>query len=110
MNSEPQMCERLTKQPLTSNSFNIFQFQTGCTGLAYFLHKDRVPGVESGLCSCRNGLETPKHVLIHCQKEKPRREELKGIGGGRLDLKTLQRELEELVGGYYVQGARPNSP
>ena len=31
----------------------------------------------------------PRHMLIHCQKEETQREELKIVGGGRLDLRKL---------------------
>jgi hypothetical protein len=72
-----------------AESSALIQFRTGCTGLAYFLYKARVPGMESGLCSCGNGSETPRHLLIHCQKEEIQRKELKGASGGRLDLKRL---------------------
>ncbi len=72
-----------------AESSALVQFRTGCTGLAYFLNKARVPGVESGFCSCGRGLETPRHVLIHCSKEAERREELRGVGRGRLDFRKL---------------------
>jgi hypothetical protein len=72
-----------------AESSALVQFRTGCTGLAYFLYKARVPGIESGLCSCRNGSETPRHLLIHCQKEELQREELRRVSGGRLDLRRL---------------------
>jgi hypothetical protein len=72
-----------------AESSALVQFRTGCTGLAYFLHKARVPGVESGLCSCGNGFETPRHMLIHCEKEQAQREELRRIGEGGLDFKKL---------------------
>ena len=65
------------------------QFRTGCTGMAYFLNKARVSGIESGLCSCRGGLETPRHMLVHCSKELIQREELRGVGRGRLDFRQL---------------------
>jgi len=72
-----------------AESSALVQFRTGYIGLAYFLYKAKIPGIESGLCNCGNGSETPRHLLIHCQKEEIRREELKRIGGGRLDLKKL---------------------
>jgi len=72
-----------------AESSALVQFRTGYTGLAYFLHKAHVPGVESGQCSCQGGLETPRHILIHCPKESEHREELRKVGGGRLDLRKL---------------------
>jgi hypothetical protein len=74
-----------------AESSALVQLWTGCIGLAYFLHKARVPGIDSGLCSCGSGNETPRHLLIHCQKEEiqAHREELKKAGGGRLDLRKL---------------------
>jgi hypothetical protein len=48
-----------------------------------------VPGMKSGLCSCGNSLETPRHMLIHCNREDVQREELKRASGGRLDLRKL---------------------
>jgi hypothetical protein len=72
-----------------AESSALVQFRTGCTGLARFLHKSRVPGIESGLCGCEGGLETPRHVLVHCSKESERREELRRVGGGTLDFRKL---------------------
>jgi hypothetical protein len=72
-----------------AESSALVQFRTGYTGLAYFLHKARVPGVESGLCSCGNSFETPRHILIHYRKEEAQREELKRVGNNRLDLRKL---------------------
>ena len=72
-----------------AESSALVQFRTGCTGLARFLHKARVPGIESGLCGCGGGLETPRHVLVHCSKESERREELRRVGGGTLDFRKL---------------------
>ena len=77
-----------------AESSALVQFRTGCTGLAYFLHKARVPEIESGLCSCGTSLETPRHILIHCNREDVQREELKRASGGRLDLRKLLDTLE----------------
>ncbi len=78
-----------------AESSALVQFRTGCTGLAYFLHKARVPGVESGLYSCENSFETPRHMLIHCEKEQAQRDELRRIGGGGLDFKKLLDTLDK---------------
>ena len=72
-----------------AESSALVQFRTGCTGLAYFLHKACASGIESGLCSCRNGFKIPKYILIHCEKEIARREELRRVNRGRLDIKRL---------------------
>lgn len=72
-----------------AESTALVQFRTGCTGLAYFLYRARVPGIESGLCRCGSGIETPRHMLIHCQMEELQRRRLREICGGRLDLKEL---------------------
>ena len=48
-----------------------------------------MPGVESGLYTCGNSFETPRHILIHCKKERVRREELRRPNGGGLDFKKL---------------------
>ena len=52
-----------------AESLALVQFRTGYIGLAYFLYKARVPGVESGLYNYGNSFETPRHILIHCKKE-----------------------------------------
>jgi hypothetical protein len=46
----------------------LMQARTGCVGMADFLFKRRVPGVPSPLCSCGDAPETPKHVLLYCNK------------------------------------------
>ena len=66
----------------------LVQLHTGCTGLAYFLHKARVPAFDSGYYSCGNRMETPRHVIVHCPREAERREELQGASR-RLDLRRL---------------------
>ena len=78
-----------------TESSALVQFRTGCTGPAHFLYKARVPGVESGLCSCRSGPETPRHMLIHYQKEELRRGELRRVGRGSLDFRKLLDAPEE---------------
>ena len=67
----------------------LIQLRTGRTGLRHFLNKVQVPGYESGQCSCGMGLETPRHVLLHCTLEAERREALKGRQGGQLDFASL---------------------
>ena len=72
-----------------AESSALVQFRTGCTGLAYFLHKACASGVESGLCNCGNGFEIPRHILIYCKKEIARKEELRRVSRGRLNIKRL---------------------
>ena len=67
----------------------LIQLRIGRTGLRHFLNKVRVPGYESGQCECNIGLETPRHVLLHCPQESERREALKESQGGSLDLNRL---------------------
>ncbi|PQE33420.1 hypothetical protein CJF32_00011127 [Rutstroemia sp. NJR-2017a WRK4] len=59
--------------------------RTGLTGLAYFLHKAKVPGWDSGICECEQVLETPRHILLYCPKERGRRTKL----GERVDFVRL---------------------
>ena len=72
-----------------AESSALTRFRTGCTGLARFLYNARVPGTDSGVCSCAGGLETPIHVLINCVRESERREELRRVCGGSFDFKKL---------------------
>ncbi len=91
-----------------AESSALVQFRTGRTGLAHFLYRARVPGVESDLCSCGNGPETPRHVLIHCEKEIEQRGELRKAGGGRLDLRKLLDTPEgaRVAGRWVVRSGR----
>ena len=72
-----------------AESSALVQFRTGYTGLAYFLYKACVLGIESGLCSYRSSSEMPRHILIHCQKEELRRGELRRVGRSSLDFRML---------------------
>ena len=66
----------------------IIQARSGRIGFASFLHEARVPGYESPICSCGQGHETPRHILIHCTKYSDVRNELYD-NNGRLDLTKL---------------------
>jgi hypothetical protein len=59
-------------------------------GLAFFLNKAGVPGYETGHCACRMGFETPRHVLMCCNQDSSRRDQLR-------DSKTRQVDLEQLL-------------
>jgi hypothetical protein len=48
-----------------------------------------VPEIELGICSCERGLETLRHVLVHCLKKSEHRRELRRVGGGSLEFKKL---------------------
>lgn len=75
-------------QGLTKACCSILtQIRTGKTGLAAFLHRRRVPGVNSPHCPCGQGMETPKHILIHCT----RFQEARGMpeDSGRVDIRHL---------------------
>lgn len=65
----------------------LTQLRTGKTGLAAFLHRRKVPGVNSPLCPCGQGAETPKHILIQCGRFRGARTELEY--SGRVDIRHL---------------------
>ena len=75
-------------QGLTKARCSILtQLCTGKTGLTAFLHWRRVPGIGSPCCPCGQGAETPKHVLVHCERFWEARAELEN--SGRVDIKHL---------------------
>jgi hypothetical protein len=80
---------KLHKGLRKAESSVLIQLRTGRTGLRHFLNRVRVPGYESGQCECDMGLETPRHVLLHCPHESERREALKESQGGSLDFNRL---------------------
>ena len=41
---------------------------TGKTGLAVFLHRRMVPGADPPHCPCGQGVEDPKHIVIHRER------------------------------------------
>ena len=65
----------------------LLQVRSGKTGLAGFLHRRKVPGFTSPDCACGNGVETPKHILVHCPRFAGSRSQL--LRGGRLDTGAL---------------------
>jgi ribonuclease HI len=44
----------------------IVQLRTEKIGLKLFLYQRGVPGIDDGLCACRRGLQSVKHVLLSC--------------------------------------------
>ena len=42
------------------------QVRTGKIGLADFLHRRKVPGIESPACPCGAPRQTPEHVILEC--------------------------------------------
>ena len=75
-------------QGLTKACCSILtQIRTGKTGLAAFLHRRRVPGFSSPNCSCGQGAETPKHILVHCARFQEARSSL--TGPRQVDLRHL---------------------
>ena len=59
----------------------LVQARTGKIGLAYFLHSRKVPGYESAMCQCGLGMETPRHMALHCAREAERRGSLQDNAG-----------------------------
>ena len=75
-------------QGLTKACCSILtQIHTGKTGLAAFLHRRKVPGVHSPCCPCGQGVGSPKHVLVHCERFQEARASLEDFG--RVDLRRL---------------------
>lgn len=60
-----QLHDKLRK----AESSVLIQIRTGCIGLAPFLRRMRVPGVESARCQCDTGAETARHVVEECPLE-----------------------------------------
>jgi len=67
----------------------LVQLRIGRTGLRHFLSEAQVLGYESEQCSCGNGLETPRHILLHYPHEAKRRKVLREALGDHLDLNRL---------------------
>jgi hypothetical protein len=72
-----------TKNPLIKHtgllkheSSVLIQLRTGKIGLNSFLHRRRVPDVESPLCSCGTAPETPCHIAVDCPLNAAARERL----------------------------------
>jgi ribonuclease HI len=62
----------------------VIQMRTEKIGLQAFLKARGVPGIETGRCPCRVGLQTVKHVLLECPTWNCLREESLMEGPGQL--------------------------
>ncbi|PQE19210.1 reverse transcriptase protein [Rutstroemia sp. NJR-2017a BBW] len=54
----------------------LIHMRTGRTGQVYFLNKAKVLGWDTGVYEYRQALETPRHMLLYCPRERERRTEL----------------------------------
>ena len=54
----------------------LVQARTKKIGLAEFLYAQGVPGIDTAMCRCRAGHETPQHMALFCAEEAGRRREL----------------------------------
>ena len=84
----------------------LTQIRTGKIGLRSFLHYRHVPTAPTPICSCGDGHETPRHIVLYCRLEAEGRERLRRWLGPRV-LRT-SRDFKELVGdrrtaGYIVR-------
>ena len=69
----------------------LVQLRTGRIGLAKFLYTAKVPSYDTGQCKCRQGDETPRHLLLFCKEEEDRRE-LLGPSQGKSLVRLLDKE------------------
>src|SRR5271167_2664378 len=63
--------------------------RTSRTRLAHFLYKAKVLSYNLEQCSCNTGIETSRHILIHCLVEAERRRTLQEALGSQLDYSQL---------------------
>ena len=79
-----RICPSPTKEILTVyqgtsryQSSVITQLRTGKIGLASFLYSQKVPGIESGICTvCKREDQTVGHVLLRCPALQGRRNQM----------------------------------
>ena len=70
------------------------QMRTGKIGLRQFLHRRKVPDIDSPMCGCREGQQTVHHILFDCRKYRTMRrgywdEEKREAPWGRLELRNI---------------------
>ena len=65
----------------------LVQARTGRVGLAKFLYRRKVPGIQTAQCRCEAGEETVRHMALYCTEEADRRQGLRV--NGRLDYGRL---------------------
>ena len=82
---------KLHKNLKKAESSILVQLRTGRIGLAKFLHIAKVPSYDTGQCKCRQGDETPRHLLLFCKEEDDKRE-LLGPPQGRSLVRLLDKE------------------
>jgi hypothetical protein len=72
----------------------ITQIRTGRIGLAAFLNRARVPGVESPACQCGWAKKTAAHVIAHCPWFTGARHQIADPHTGWVDIKCLTSSPE----------------
>jgi hypothetical protein len=77
----------------------IIQLRTQKIGLRAFLHARKVPGVGDARCSCGEGAQTVKHILLQCPMWCTERRQMQLDGG-----EALTRDVKSLLTDY--RGAR----
>jgi hypothetical protein len=80
---------KLHKTLRKAESSLLIQLRTECIGLKGFLFRRKVPGIESAQCECGDAIESPRHVLLHCNLEEDRRGELRRACNGPLRFQQL---------------------
>ena len=70
------------------------QIRTGRIGLAAFLNRVGVPGVESPSCQCGWARETAAHVIAHCPQFDGVRHQIADPRFGQVDIKSLTSSPE----------------
>jgi hypothetical protein len=80
---------KLHEELRKAESSLAIQLRTGINGLDAFFFQARVSSVSSPLCSCGQGRQTAKHVLIFCPQYSGVRHELRDELGHLSDFSRL---------------------